>query len=75
MRTITTTLTWTRYDGTPETLPEDGIDVLLCADGEVRDTAYFFSEEENEWCIGPHSIELSVGDLWAYWPEAPEVLE
>ena len=70
---FTTTLEWTRYDGTPETLPEAEVEVLLCTNGNVRDVSYFFSEEENEWCTGSQCIELEVGDLWAYWPEAPEV--
>ena len=74
MSTITTTLTWTRYDGTPETLPEGGVTVLLARpdwEVEVWDTQF----TSGKWYGRRVNTPLEVGDTWAYWPEAPEVLE
>lgn len=75
-----TVINWTRYDGTPETLPEDsGAYLLLCLGGKVY-TGSFDDGRFNDiacamWsitcgpCIGPE-----IGDLWAPWPEAPEAV-
>lgn len=76
---IQTTITWTRYDGTPETLPENKRHLMVVLvtgyytanPGEVlmgwTDADGYISvqpwEESPEGCL-----RLEDGDLWAYWP-------
>ena len=77
MRTITTTLTWTRYDGTPETLPGAWRDVLLIRDGRVIPSVYWINAGQawDNYDNAECHYTPQIGDTWAYWPEAPEVLE
>ena len=68
-----TTLTWTRYDGTPETLPPFDTEVLVYLDGDINvrtmvlDIGGWRGKADGLVLLGP-----SIGDLWAPWPEAPE---
>lgn len=71
----TTTLTWTRYDGTPETLPEERVFVLLVGKTKVRECMLDTDPLDDSplwvWGLGD-SKPVAIGDLWAPWPEAPE---
>ncbi|GEB79739.1 hypothetical protein DDE01_11540 [Desulfovibrio desulfuricans] len=72
---ITTTLTWTRFDGTPETLPDNGVFVLLADKTKVREALLFagYEDDNDMWAWGfGDSKPLEIGDLWAPWPVAPE---
>ena len=78
--TISTTLTWTRYDGTPETLPEKGPVVLYWRDGHVPfPTKHAHHDDGRPVVVHPDTMSrgwfLSPGDLWAYIPERPEAPE
>lgn len=74
--TITTTLTWTRYDGTPETLPKKGFVVLLVLQTRVYECTMSGHDDDPVWVWGfGDSKTAAIGDTWAYWPEAPEVRE
>lgn len=78
MNTITTTLTWTRFDGAPETLPEEGVFVLLVGKTKVRERMLHTDCESGTsvWAgVFEPQVPTKVGDTWAYWPEAPEVPE
>lgn len=66
-----TVIHWTRYDGTPGTLPRAGEDVLLCRDGKVGHKCY--NAIDGSWDFGTWCVDQKVGDLWAPWPQAPEV--
>ena len=68
--TMTTTLEWTVYDGTPETLPEDGATVLACLAkiGIVMEVTINADGWYNDGSCG---MEPQLGDLWAPWPETP----
>ncbi len=57
----TSVIRWTRYDGTPETSPDPGINGLVFHDD------HFFSG-----CFAHSIMTLKSGDLWAYLPESPE---
>ena len=74
--TITTTLTWTRYDGTPETLPEAGADVLLAPlwGGTKTYKATLCRSTRRFWQRPFDERPIAIGDLWAPWPEAPEAV-
>lgn len=73
LMTITTTLTWMRYDGTPETLPGAFTRVLLLRDKHVSSIAQFI-DESGRW-RGPSSFygNPRVGDAWAWIPAWWEV--
>lgn len=75
-----TVINWTRYDGTPETLPEAFAHVIVAKEiigvghYTVMWTSCSFDMDEKEWSSHDGEyFELEVGDLWAPWPEAPEV--
>ena len=76
----TSVIRWTRYDGTPETLPNDNPNMPISGDvlfirqdkgftkiplsGEL-----YFNDEGNPcWKDGMTYWELEKGDLWAYIP-------
>lgn len=76
--TITTTLTWTRYDGTPETLPEKDrlclVSRVFCGVPTLWQRPHYIPKWAiDQWDDGSHGMGAKVGDTWAYWPEAPEV--
>ena len=81
---FTSTITWTKYDGRPETLPEAVSPVLI---HRKQGTALFgwryglfgealenFPEGIGIWKIPfcDEEIEISVGDLWSYFPGPPK---
>ena len=72
---MTSIVTWHRYDGTPETLPERCKPVLAFLTVE-RDVfpAYRWEYEDREFwqILASDSRSIIVGDLWAYLPEPPE---
>lgn len=70
--TITTTLTWTRYDGTVETLPEHHKTVMVSRRGRTLPHALYRSRG-TFMATTTGGVMLQIGDLWALWPEAPEV--
>jgi len=71
---ITTTLTWTRYDGTPETLPEEGKPCIVCADeGGSFNMGHAQYTKDGWWVFYDFDVPARVDDLWAPWPVAPEV--
>lgn len=73
-----TVITWTRYDGTPETLPEAGKNLLLVS-------IYYPCSVYLVSLDGPHEaptwggeqvfLDVKIGDLWAPWPDAPNGVE
>lgn len=72
--TLETTLKWTRYDGTPGTLPEVGQSVLLERGGRVLAGAarlYSLPSAGRLWLCRDEWLALVHGDLWAPWPDAP----
>lgn len=79
--TIITTLVWTRYDGSPKTLPEEDTAVLVLAKsngGKVHRSSCELVENENfgapAW-DDEHgaSFPITVGDLWTPWPTILEL--
>lgn len=76
---MTTTLHWTRYDGTDETLPQFEQRILLVQAGETRARqvcSWLYRSRINgtlSW-EGAFVLEnVREGDLWAPWPEVPKV--
>lgn len=66
-------INWTRYDGTPETLPNDGATVLLWP-GSSRFVTYAkWSAFSGRWFYGAQCRPATGKDWWAPWPQAPEV--
>lgn len=74
---MTSVVQWVRYDGTEETLPKKGPEILHLALPSQRWASGVFSGERNgqtnqildeDGC----GWELGVGDLWAYRPAPPE---
>lgn len=81
---MTSVIEWTRYDGTPETLPEARKWVLLSTDKGVK-MAFV---EDNDGAIFEHYLpryswqishgsswtqkEVETGDIWADRPIAPD---
>ena len=61
----TSVLRWTRYDGTPETLPESGREIL-CYDGNGRYLGNYIRGEEMFLCVNIDRV------FWAYLPKPPE---
>ncbi|WP_150100230.1 hypothetical protein [Nitratidesulfovibrio vulgaris] len=74
--TITTTLTWTRYDGTDATLPEvNTLIVVQYAEPINTSTLMGIGFYCDDGCVdyAHHGLgRLAEGFLWAPWPEAPE---
>lgn len=71
----TITLKVTKYDGTPGTLPEEG---KPCIVESVAGRGSFYLGHARRvkgywWEFGEEKTPTEIGDLWAYWPEAPEV--
>lgn len=67
---------WVTYDGTPETLPEIGKDVLLYRQlFKHSDKSFLANTYYNtiEWCFDTAYYDPEIGDRWAYLPEPPEV--
>lgn len=69
---MTTTIEWIVYDGTPETLPKNRLTVLACLNkiGVVMGMTINADGWYNGWNYG---MEPQIGDMWAPWPEAPKV--
>lgn len=76
---MTCVVTWVRYDGTEETLPEAGVAILLIRGGLLMRQSYSFNPIASE----PLAIfgdivsgldAFCIGDLWAYLPAPPEVM-
>ena len=73
--TMTSVIRWVRYDGTPETLPENYKTLLLCpVHGGGVFPAYRWEYESHEFwqVLASESRRIEIGDLWAYLPEPPE---
>ena len=78
---ITTTLEWTRCDGTPATLPGDYLSVLVHSPGGeamyAQSTGYLVADSHRALWVFHNAIfgvtEVQPGDWWAYFPELPEV--
>ena len=69
MSTVTTTLTWVRYDGTPETLPGVFSSVLLLRDMHIGSIAQYIDESGRWSGLGNHCYgKPRVGDIWAHLP-------
>lgn len=66
---MTNVVTWVRYDGTEETLPEENEPVRLSR-GELEIMCLF----ENCWVDTTDSFagHPKIGDLWCYLPTPPE---
>lgn len=67
------TINWTRYDGTPDTLPKTGDCVLLSFDGK-RPWFWFYGVTLDylpHWHTGGPARFAEIGDMWAPWPAAP----
>ena len=73
--TITTTLTWTLYDGTPETLPKEDKFAIVSSKvrADSRNYGVCVHRGDGVWEYLPVGRPIEKGDMWAYWPEAPEV--
>lgn len=69
-----TVITWTRYDGTPETLPPVDTMRLVRMSGDVRVRAMALDicgwREGGKVYTGPR-----IGDWHAPWPAAPQGVE
>ncbi len=65
----TSILRWTRYDGTPETLPEEGKEIIVKGEKFLP-----FCLWEGHWidCTDSFARDFNVGDEWAYLPERDE---
>ena len=65
------TLTFTKYDGTPKTLPHSSKNVLLCPrDCSLQEQTYKVDVDAGWWegaVLG--AIYIQPGDLWAYLPK------
>jgi hypothetical protein len=69
----TSVIRWTRYDGTPETLPEDRNDRIV----RIMRVAERFRHNgqmiPNVDLVRPILLEsMKIGEWWAYLPEPPE---
>lgn len=70
----TSVIRWTRYDGTPETLPEKNhVQVLFFRKGDLQGSYFYhkFGEHIELLSCGEQIIPKK-GDLWAYLPQPPE---
>ena len=65
----TSVVRWTRYDGTPETLPDAHRMILLSYGGRFDD---FYVYQTISGGMLPFGNTFENGDLWAYLPEPPE---
>jgi|GEM_PF-6563006 len=75
-----TVITWTRYDGTPETLPEEGIEVIVVRGDSVVPASMAIEDtgdSASTWWDLPRGncARVLIGDLWAPWPEAPKEVD
>lgn len=71
-----TVINWTRYDGTPETLPGEGKLVLVHSEGRVSSRALGAGcLDGGAWFYLHRSRPIEIGDLWAPWPDAPQGVE
>lgn len=77
----TSIVRWVRYDGTPETLPGKGKDVILRMAGEDEFEIAQFDDSPVSVISGPKPdwvkssgccYPVQVGDLWAYLSQPPE---
>lgn len=69
---MTSVVTWVRYDGTEETLPEEGKPVLVLYP-ENKSMRMATNSEGLTWvdfpdCLGSGSATIEDGDLWSYLP-------
>jgi Lar family restriction alleviation protein len=76
---MTNVITWTRYDGTPETLPEIGEFVLLNTKDKGVIGVWWSDRDDgiDFWlhptgCREAAAIEVALGDLWVYLPQPPK---
>lgn len=74
----TSVITWYRYDGTPETLPEEDRTVIiktqkLITVGDRSMGSWFVVG--NTFVDNPVELPCKKGDLWAYLPEPPREME
>lgn len=76
-----TVITWTRYDGTPETLPKNGARVVVeAASHGMTDPACIYDGSavylNGAWHYAHgRSMNCEVGDWHAPWPAAPQGVE
>lgn len=69
-----TVINWTRYDGTPETLPGEFDELVVVQGGVIlRSPCWLIKDSMRWWERGLCLMDVEVGDLWAPWPVAPEV--
>ena len=64
---------WTRYDGTPETLPKEGRMVFYIQDGEIRTgiaytklTSWSENNPDGFYIESWGNDDAPIGTLWAY---------
>lgn len=77
------TIEWRRYDGTPETLPEEFVSVLIHKPGAGSCRAFSGYrapdiKHKNLWVAHNRlnwSKSVDVGDWWTPYPDAPEAHE
>ncbi len=71
----TSVIRWTRYDGTPETLPDAGKDCIVFRDGDRYYAHFDFvkwkTQGRKSWI---DNDQPKVGDEWAYTP-TPEAAQ
>lgn len=70
-----TVITWTRYDGTPETLPEDGEECIVRLTGEADTAAWHYDADDGWYNDGIWGLRPTIGDTWAPVPAAPQGVE
>lgn len=71
MTTITTTLVWTRYDGTNATLPQEDTLVIVSSNARANSRCYGACVHRGDgiWEYMQTGRPIESGDLWAPWPE------
>ncbi len=74
---MTSTIHWTRCDGTLETLPKDESRVLVVFGNRPNALVHiaYFRRHGNgsfSWSMSSWGKEGNVGDFWAYVPELPQ---
>lgn len=69
----TSVIHWTRYDGSPETLPLWNTQLLLVGIDSVCIGYYSRKADSQSWVSDEGDLQdVEIGDLWAYLPSPPE---
>lgn len=67
-----TVITWTRYDGTPETLPKEGVNVVVSRRGVTGSVRMRRVGTQWRGTRGDCTEDIRIGDWHAPWPAAPQ---